>query len=108
MLDISFIIEINSKLGGSVLNENSLLSIFSSVEYYETPQEKIACVVRGLIKNHPFTDANKRTANVVFFALCESNNIKIEKTSKEMFDLTIDIATHNYSIKEVEQIIFGK
>lgn len=107
MLNPAFIVKVNAKLGGAVLNENSLLSIFSSVEYYETIEEKIACIVRGLIKNHAFTDANKRTANLAFYALCDKNGIPVTKTSEQMFEITIDIATHHYSVEKVKSILFS-
>lgn len=41
-------------------------SCFSTYDYYDTIEEKIACITGLLVKNHYFVDGNKRTAAFTF------------------------------------------
>lgn len=42
-------------------------------EIYRTPEEKAVAYLYLLIKDHPFTDGNKRTASLIFTIVCEIN-----------------------------------
>ncbi len=44
-------------------------------EIYVTAEEKSVAYLYFLIKDHPFTDGNKRTASLVFSILCELNEL---------------------------------
>lgn len=44
-------------------------------EIYETRQEKAVAYLYLLIKDHPFTDGNKRTASLVFSIVCAINEL---------------------------------
>lgn len=44
-------------------------------EIYETNEEKSVAYLYLLIKDHPFTDGNKRTATLVFSVVCDINNL---------------------------------
>lgn len=44
-------------------------------EIYETVEEKAVAYLYLLIKDHPFTDGNKRTASLVFSMVCDINQL---------------------------------
>jgi prophage maintenance system killer protein len=44
-------------------------------EIYETVEEKAVAYLYLLIKDHPFTDGNKRTASLVFSMVCDINEL---------------------------------
>lgn len=44
-------------------------------EIYETAEEKAVAYLYLLIKDHPFTDGNKRTASLVFSIVCDINDL---------------------------------
>jgi len=45
-------------------------------EIYPSNELKAVAYLYFLIKDHPFTDGNKRTASLVFGVVCELNNLK--------------------------------
>lgn len=107
MLEVAYIVELNKLCGGSVLNRNSLHSALSSWQYYENIEEQISSIVRGLIKNHAFTDGNKRTAFLVFVELCNIYNILPNKDSLTIIRDFVNIAENHYSVGEIKKILFG-
>lgn len=79
---------------------NSLLdSAFSSYYYYDTELEQICSIFRGLIKNHAFSDGNKRTASAVLTVYLEQNGYSI--TQEDLCILALDVATGNYDVSEI-------
>ena len=44
-------------------------------EIYTSSQEKAVAYLYFLIKDHPFTDGNKRTASLVFSVVCDINEL---------------------------------
>ena len=44
-------------------------------EIYETHEEKAVAYLYLIIKDHPFTDGNKRTASLVFSMVCDINGL---------------------------------
>jgi death-on-curing family protein len=73
--------------------------------YYDTIEKSIASIVKCLIKNHCFSDGNKRTATVVFCLLCNLNNIE-NQIMKNASSIIENIASHNYSVEEVADLLF--
>ncbi len=108
MLEVNDIILINKALNGRLLSYALLASIFSSVDYYSTTEEKIASVFRSLAKNHAFTDGNKRTAVLVLYLLCKENKLALPKDSLSLLELTLDIAEKHYEVKDIAFKLFGK
>ena len=60
-----------------------------------------AAYMYAITKNHPFLDGNKRTGIAVAILFLERNDILIEATIDELFDLAISTATS----KNTESII---
>src|SRR3989344_1263782 len=53
----------------------SINSSYFGQEIYRSPEEKTVAYLYFLIKDHAFTDGNKRTATLCFAILCELNNL---------------------------------
>ena len=106
MLNLEKVIEFNRELTGhgTILNKNSLHSAFSSYHYYDNISEQIVSIFRGLIKNHPFSDGNKRTAISVLLALFELNNIPMTKSDDELFEIILKVATQKLEIEEIVKL----
>ncbi|OGY99141.1 MAG: hypothetical protein A2945_04240 [Candidatus Liptonbacteria bacterium RIFCSPLOWO2_01_FULL_52_25] len=49
---------------------------YFGVTPYETAELRAVAYLYFLIKDHPFTDGNKRTASLVFEVVCEMNSLK--------------------------------
>ena len=66
---------------------------FGDAELFPTVAEKAARLGFGLVKNHAFTDGNKRIgahAMLVFLAL---NGVDLTYTQKELSDIILQIAS---------------
>ena len=109
MIDIDVVKAQNTAITGhgDIISDHMLESAFSSWYYYESPEEQICSIYRGLIKNHAFRDGNKRTACIVLLTLCEQCNILLACSDIELGNLTIDIAENNYEVKEIVDIVFN-
>ncbi len=46
-------------------------------EIYASPEEKSVAYMYFIIKDHPFTDGNKRTSVATFLRSCEINNLPL-------------------------------
>jgi len=88
------------------LSLSAIESCFSSVDYYKDKKSKIASVFRSIIKNHAFTDGNKRTAVLVLYLLCESTGVKLNKNTDELIHLTISVAENKFSVSEIKDMLF--
>ncbi|MGN0929593.1 MAG: type II toxin-antitoxin system death-on-curing family toxin [Alphaproteobacteria bacterium] len=87
---------------------NNIQSCLSSIDYYESIEDKISSIIRAIIKNHYFLDGNKRTALATYFILCDLYELKIIYNDDELGYVFEDIAKNNYSVKEISKILFNK
>lgn len=108
MIDIDAIIIYNKELTGhgEVISKNLLESAFASWHYFETPEEQISSVIRGIIKNHPFRDGNKRTACLVLFKLIEACDVDYTLSDSELEEIVVSIAENKYDIDVISNMIF--
>ena len=106
MLDVKDIVAINKEVTGEgiLLNEGMLHSALSSYHYYTNIELQICSIVRGLIKNHCFKDGNKRTAVVVFLALCEEFSLTPVNDDK-LFKNIVHIAENNLIVENIAAIL---
>ena len=74
---------------------------FGGCDLYPTVYEKAAQLCRGIAKNHPFIDGNKRTALHCMFIYLKANGYIINATLEEKKSLIIDIASGEKSYDEV-------
>lgn len=81
------------------------------VEIYESIEEKVVAYLYFMIKNHPFTDGNKRVAVITFFVSCRINNLKIDYKNNNLDSVAIfiektKVEDHHAFIKELAKLIF--
>ncbi len=65
---------------------------FDDAELYPGICAKIARLCVGLIKNHPFTDGNKRVGTLTLLILLELNHIDIPFTDDKLIQIGIEVA----------------
>lgn len=65
---------------------------FNGIDFYKTDIEKAAALCRGLIKNHPFVDGNKRIGIVVMFNYLDDVGININATNQDVIELGLSVA----------------
>ncbi|MBB6023677.1 death-on-curing protein [Paenibacillus sp. JGP012] len=92
----------------SNLLESAVLRPQSSAfgdEAYPTVYEEAAAIFQSLGQNHPFQNANKRTAFTAMVIFLRYNDIlfKMEQTLAE--DFTVDMVNHKYSFEELTSMI---
>lgn len=92
--------------GGKIISEAMIDSSLSSYHYYETLEEQIASVFRGLVKNHAFYDGNKRTGLIALLTLAEKHDLELNMNDDELANLTIDVAKNNYDVSKIAGMIF--
>lgn len=98
------VIEINKDFNDTEnpwVNRSLLESAFSSYHYYESDLEQICSIFRGLLKNHAFSDGNKRTASAVLVTHLKLKNY--HTTEEDLCIFTLDVATHNYDVPEIAE-----
>jgi death-on-curing protein len=107
MLKPEDVVELNKLCNGpgTLTRKDLLYSAFSAIDYYETPELQICSIVRGIIKNHPFVDGNKRTALMVLYTLSETKQLHLISDEK-LFDAIVDIAKNNYSVESIAKKVF--
>lgn len=109
LINVSTIVDYNEALTGVEVNSSRITqvgSIFSSIEYYASIQEKISCIVCLLVKNHYFIDGNKRTALAVYLTLCRLNNIPISLSTDELVNAMVKIAVSQYNVELATKLLF--
>lgn len=76
---------------------------FDGQELYPTPIDKAAAIIESIVKNHPFTDGNKRTGYVLarLFLMNTQHDIYAEQEQKYQFVISISTGALNFDqIKE--------
>ena len=89
-------------LSSGVRDENLLASAvntpfqtFMGNDLYPSIYDKAAQLCYGIVKNHPFTDGNKRTALHSMYVYLIINGFDITATQQEVENLIIDVAAGN-------------
>lgn len=88
--------------------DQGLISILGNIEQsfggeqlYKTAEEKAAHLLYFIIKNHPFTDGNKRIGCFVFLLYLKMQNLPIKLNENGLVALALLIAESNPSQKEM-------
>jgi len=98
-------------------SRNKIDSIVGSIngrfydrQIYETNELKITAYLYFLIKDHPFTDGNKRAAVLCFITLCTINKLDLKIEKRELDNLAIYIEKtrddHQKVIKAISALLF--
>ena len=92
---------------------NQIYQTFGGVELYPTLEEKAAMLLYFLVKNHSFTDGNKRIGAACFLYFLDKNGILYQNNAQlidnaALFTLTILIAESKPEEKEtMKQVILS-
>lgn len=91
-----------------VLNENNLNSSQSRpsiTKYYEQTSDMFrlsAVLIESLIQNHPFANANKRTAMMAGYIFLLLNGYELTAPSGEVVEIAGGMAKKEYTVSELE------
>ncbi|WNN42781.1 type II toxin-antitoxin system death-on-curing family toxin [Winslowiella toletana] len=96
----------------SVLNPSNLASSQarpSMVKYYQQTDDMFvlaASLIESLIQNHPFANANKRTAMMAGAIFLLLNGYELTAPGEEIVEMAVGIACKEYSSEEVESWLY--
>ena len=61
-----------------------------------------ATLVFGLIKNHPWTGGNKRTASFLMDEFLIRNNLELKALSKDLYEMSLAVEADKWKVDEIE------
>ena len=91
-----------------VLNPNNLSSSQSrpsTIRYYEQTDDMFrlsAVLIESLIQNHPFANANKRTAMMAGYVFLLLNGYELTAPGDEVVTIAEGLARKDYSVDDLE------
>ncbi|MEO2255371.1 type II toxin-antitoxin system death-on-curing family toxin [Paenibacillus amylolyticus] len=74
-------------------------------EAYPSIYEKSAAIFQSLGQNHPFHNANKRTAFTALVIFLRYNNVYLKMDQTFAEDFTVDMVNHKFTFEELVSII---
>jgi len=77
-------------------------STFDQQELYPTPIEKSAAIVESIVKNHPFSDGNKRTGYILMRLTLLKAGLDINAKENEKYKFVIEIAEGKLNFDEIK------
>jgi len=98
------------KFGGAKgIRDNNLLesalqrpnATFDGKDLYPSPESKAAAIVESIVKNHPFSDGNKRTGYILMRLVLLKSNLDIKATQDEKYTFIIHIAEGKINFDEI-------
>lgn len=75
------------------------------VDAYPAIVDKAAALFESLGQNHPFHNANKRTAFTALAIFLRYNGLKLMMEQKSAEDFTVDMVNHKYSFDNLVTMI---
>lgn len=111
-LTVNDILNLHAQVQGGIptglIFPDGVGSALSSYLYYDDIKLQIISVFYGLVKNHCFSDGNKRTAALVLFYLAEENNLPVLPADEEMKEIILALASSaDISKEQLSKRIFG-
>ncbi|MFY0654674.1 MAG: type II toxin-antitoxin system death-on-curing family toxin [Cyclobacteriaceae bacterium] len=82
---------------------NRPFQTFDGKELYPTPIDKAAAILESIVKNHPFTDGNKRTGYVLARLLLLNEQLDIDAAQKQKYQFVISISTGELSFDQIKE-----
>ena len=79
---------------------NNIEQTFGGETLYKTPEEKAAHLLYFIIKDHPFTDGNKRIGSFMFLLYLKSQNLPIKFNENGLVALALLVAESNPNQKD--------
>ncbi|OMF25619.1 death-on-curing family protein [Paenibacillus sp. FSL H8-0548] len=92
----------------SGLLESAVLRPQSSAfgdDAYPSVFEKAAALFESLGQNHPFHNANKRTAFTALLIFLRYNGLHFKMNTKKAEDFTVDMVNHEYEFQKLASVI---
>ncbi|WP_424768523.1 type II toxin-antitoxin system death-on-curing family toxin [Paenibacillus sp. sgz302251] len=92
----------------SGLLESAILRPRSSAfgdDAYPSLFDKATAFFESLGMNHPFQNANKRTAFASLVIFLQLNGYRFVMNQKNAEDMTVDMVNHKYSLQELSALI---
>lgn len=68
---------------------SSIINKHYEKEFYPSIEQKVVAYLYFIIKDHPFTDGNKRAAVLSFEVLCDINNLKLKYSDIQLDALAV-------------------
>lgn len=59
-------------------------------------------LVFGIIKNHPWTGGNKRTASFLMDEFLFRNGFELTATSKDLYEMSLAVESDRWNVDEIE------
>ena len=81
---------------------------FDDVELYPSTTAKIARIAYSLIRNHPFTDGNKRIGTYAMLMLLELNHISADFTDDDVIRIGLETAKGTMSDMQLLNLILER
>jgi death-on-curing protein len=76
---------------------------FGGSDLYPDIFTKTAALIQSIIKNHPFLDANKRTAFVSAVTLLEMNEYSFMASNNEVVKYVLAVANENLTVDQISK-----
>ena len=76
---------------------------FDGTELYPTPIDKAAAILESIVKNHPFTDGNKRTGYVLARLLLMAEKKDIQATQEMKYQFVISISKGELTFDQIKE-----
>lgn len=80
---------------------NNPLATFGGEDLYPGLLAKVAALLYGLARNHPFVDGNKRTAFVAAVVVLRKNGLRLRASQFEVIEFMEAVASGRVSQKEI-------
>ena len=81
---------------------------FDQQELYPTAVEKSAAIIESIIKNHPFSDGNKRTGYILMRLYLLKSGLDIAANQEDKYAFVIKIAESKSNFEEIKSWIADK
>ena len=78
---------------------------FQITDLYPSPIDKAAAFLESLVINHPFIDGNKRTAYTLMRLILLENQMDINASQEEKYNLVISASTEQYRFDDIRNWI---
>ena len=78
---------------------------FDGKELYPTTQEKAAAILESIVKNHPFSDGNKRTGYVLARLLLMNDKLDLYAAEEEKYQFIISVSTGSIDFESIKSWI---
>lgn len=108
-LDVDFVVEINNEFSNSGIRD--LTALRSAVgeprqgafgtDFYPELNDKAACLLRGISRNHAFVDGNKRTALTAADVFLRLNGSQIIAPQEELADFVVGVSQGFFELDQI-------